>query len=110
MVTKKLIEELNKGVLRYIWHEPKVNGDGTMCKIKGRFRGTESHNLFIGIRDKRSLIFYCDRKFVWVREVFTGCCTRNVRCWLARFIADNWKLRRVRIGYEKERRSLYRGK
>jgi hypothetical protein len=38
----------------------------------------ERHNVFADIRDKRSLIF-CDMKFEWIREAYTGCCTINER-------------------------------
>jgi hypothetical protein len=32
-------------------------------------------------------------KFVWVREVYTGSSTRNVRSGIARLKAGTWKLR-----------------
>jgi hypothetical protein len=43
------------------------------------------------IKDKRSLIFYRDRKFMCVREVYTGCCTINLKSGLAWFITDTLK-------------------
>jgi hypothetical protein len=36
----------------------KNNSEGGMCKFKGRYSGTEYHNPFTGISDKKSLIFY----------------------------------------------------
>jgi hypothetical protein len=39
----------------------------------------ECHNDFADTADKRSLIFFCDIIFVWVREAFADCCTRNVK-------------------------------
>jgi hypothetical protein len=37
-------------------------------------------------------------KFKWVREAYTGCCTRNVRSGLAWFKAYTWRLRGMRKG------------
>jgi hypothetical protein len=42
-------------------------------------------------------------KFVWVREAYTGCCTRNVRSGLAWFKTDTWKLSRMMKVSEKGR-------
>jgi hypothetical protein len=49
-------------------------------------------------------------KFVWVREVYTGCCTRNVRSGLVWFKAGTWKLRGMRKGFEKGRHPYVEGK
>jgi hypothetical protein len=32
MVARELSEELNKRGMGYIWHDPKENGEGMMCK------------------------------------------------------------------------------
>jgi hypothetical protein len=47
-----------KDSLRYVWHNPKDNSEGEICKFKGTNSGTEYRNPFADISDKRSLIFY----------------------------------------------------
>jgi hypothetical protein len=49
---------------------------------------------------KRSLIFYCDRKFEWARQACIVWCTRNVRSRLERFKTGVWK-QRMRDGVRK---------
>jgi hypothetical protein len=52
--------------------------------------------MFENVREKRSLIFYCDLKLEWAREEYTVCCTRNERRGSAWFKAGVWKLRLMR--------------
>jgi hypothetical protein len=63
----------------------------------------EQQNLFANVREKRSLIFYCDMKLQWAREEYTVCCTKNVRSGLASFRTGTWKLKGMRKGFEKGR-------
>jgi hypothetical protein len=54
--------------------------------------------LFAVIREKRSLIFYCEMILEWGREEYTVYCTRSQRSGLAWFKTGIWKLRGVRKG------------
>jgi hypothetical protein len=89
--------------LGYIQHDPKENSVGRMCKFKERCSDAERHNIFADITDKTSLIFYCDMKFVWVREAYTDCCTRHVRSGLVWFKTGTWKLKIIyyEVGYRR---------
>jgi hypothetical protein len=49
-------------------------------------------NLFANIREKRSLIYYCEINLEWAREEYTVRCTRNKRRGLAWF-ETIWKQR-----------------
>jgi hypothetical protein len=55
------------------------------CANLKKDAAVQNVKLYADIRDKRSLIFYCDMTFVWVREAYTDCCTRNVSSGLAWF-------------------------
>jgi hypothetical protein len=47
-----------------------------ICKKKKETcSDVERQNLCTNMREKASLIFYCDMKFEWAREVYTVCCT-----------------------------------
>jgi hypothetical protein len=48
MLSKELSEELNKRGFRYIWHNPKEDSVGRMCKFKERHSDTE-YNPFADI-------------------------------------------------------------
>jgi hypothetical protein len=76
-------EELAKVGLGYIWQNQQENSVSRACKIiEERCNDTEKQNLFVNIRGKRSLIFYCDTKMTWGKE-YMVCCTRNERNELA---------------------------
>jgi hypothetical protein len=50
--------------LKYIWHYPKENSVGRICKqIKEKCNDIERRKLFANIREKTALIFYCGMKF-----------------------------------------------
>jgi hypothetical protein len=55
-------------------------------------------SLYADVRERGSVIFYCDMKFEWVGEACTVCCTRNERIGLAWFKAGTWKIRGMRKG------------
>jgi hypothetical protein len=74
-----------------------------MAQIKESNKDIERQNLFADLREKRPLIFYCDRKLEWAWEANTVCCTRNERSGLAWFKAGIWKLRGMRKVSEKGR-------
>jgi hypothetical protein len=69
------------------------------AQIKERYSGIR-HKPLADVRDKRSLIFYCDMKFKWVREVYTGCCMIDVRSGVAKFKAAAWKMTGTRKRFE----------
>jgi hypothetical protein len=46
-------------------------------QIKERYNDIERQNQFVNVKQKRSLIFYCEIKLVWAREECVACCSRN---------------------------------
>jgi hypothetical protein len=60
-------------------------------------------NLFANMREKRSLIFYCEVKLEWAKEEYTVCCATNERSGLSRFETGIWNLGGTRKGFEKGR-------
>jgi hypothetical protein len=101
---KKLSEQLSKIGQGKIWQDLWANAVSGKCKkIKERCNDMERQNLFANIKEKRSLIFYSEMKQEWAREEYTVCCTRNERNGLAWFKTGIWKLRGMRIRFEKGR-------
>jgi hypothetical protein len=85
-----LSEESNKIELRCIWQDPKENSVSRNCiTVKERCSDIERYrmilNLYANMREKRSLIFYCEEKLEWVKEEYTVCCVTNERSGLSRF-------------------------
>jgi hypothetical protein len=65
---KKLEKELNKVGLGHILQNPTENRRGRRCKeIKEKCHDIERQNVFAKLKEKRSLIFYCDMKLLWAR-------------------------------------------
>jgi hypothetical protein len=80
--------------LGYIWQDPQEKRVRRICKtIKERCNDTERHNLLANTRDKRSLIFYFERKLEWGRREYTVCFTRNERSGSVWFNTGMWTLR-----------------
>jgi hypothetical protein len=71
---KKLEKEVNKIGLGHIWQNPTKNQRGKTCKeIEERCNDIEQQNFFAILREKRSLIFYCNMKLLWAREEYVTC-------------------------------------
>jgi hypothetical protein len=64
--------------------------------------------MFTNIREKRSLIFYCDMKVEWAREEYRVLCTRNEGSRLTWFKNGILKLKGTRKRSEKGRCLLRR--
>jgi hypothetical protein len=61
-----LSEELGNLGLGYFLQDPRENSAGRTCKkIKLSCSDIERQNLFANMREKRSLVFYCDMKLEW---------------------------------------------
>jgi hypothetical protein len=43
-------------------------------EIKQTSNDIEEQNVFTSVREKRSLIFYCEMKVIWTREEYVMCC------------------------------------
>jgi hypothetical protein len=66
---KKLRKQLSKIGLGYIWQDLRVNTVNGICKkIKERCNDIEWQNLFANTKEKRSLIFYSEKKQEWATE------------------------------------------
>jgi hypothetical protein len=97
-------------ILGHIWRNPTENQRGTVCKeVKERCNDIERQNCFANLSEKRSLIFYRDMKFLWDREDYVMCVSRNDRMGIAWFRAGIWKLRGIRKGLEIRRCPLCNG-
>jgi hypothetical protein len=80
-----------------------------ICKIiKERYNDIERQNLFVNIKEKKSLIFYSEMKQEWAIEEYIVCCTRNEKSGLTWFKTGIWKLRGMREEFEKGRCTLCR--
>jgi hypothetical protein len=71
--------------------------------IKERCNDIERQHFFENLREKRSLIFYCDMKLLWAREDYVTCCSRKDRSRREWFRAGTGKLRETRKGLENGR-------
>jgi hypothetical protein len=68
---KKLSEQISKIGSGYIWQDLRVNTVSGICKkIKARCNDIERRNLFVNIKEKRSLIFYSEIKQEWATEEY----------------------------------------
>jgi 3-deoxy-D-manno-octulosonate 8-phosphate phosphatase KdsC-like HAD superfamily phosphatase len=69
--TKKSKEELDKIGLGYTWQNQQENSVNMTCKIiKEICNDIKIQNLFAGITEKRSLMFYCEMKLGWAKEEY----------------------------------------
>jgi hypothetical protein len=65
-------EELNKVELGYIRKNKKeIQLGRTYKQTTQRFNGIEQQNIFPKVRERRSLISYCEMKLVWTRDEHT---------------------------------------
>jgi hypothetical protein len=87
-----------------MWQNQTENQGGRACKeIKQRRNDIERQNVFANLREKRSLIFYCEMKLLWAGEEYVTCCSRKDRSGTAWFEVGAWKLRGTRKGLENVR-------
>lgn len=61
----------------------------------------QQQNLFLNVREGRSLVFYSEMKPELAREEYTACCSRKEGSGFAWFKDGTWKLRLVRKGLAK---------
>jgi hypothetical protein len=73
-----IILQMDKEKLVTVCYKLQVNS-----LMSGRCNDTEQQDLFKNMREKRSLIFYCEMRLGWAREEYTICCARSGRGGLA---------------------------
>jgi hypothetical protein len=74
--------------------EPDLESEGTVCKeVRERCKDIERQHFFFfaNLSEKRSLIFYHDKKLLWDREDYVMYGSRNDRMGIAWLMAGIWK-------------------
>jgi hypothetical protein len=87
--------------LAYFWqNQTEINANKIRKINRERCNDTERQNVFLNIRKKISLVFYCEMKQEWGKGSYIDECTRKEKMgiWLKVRI---WKLRRIRRGSER---------
>jgi hypothetical protein len=77
--------------------------------IREGCKDVDRPNLFSNIREKISLIYYCEIKRKWGKENYINECTRKERMGILLLNPGIWKLRGIRRGSDRGRCPLCLG-